>query len=175
MIQLLILFPNGGLPVFPLTINVIIFSMTDESFVPLPEEAKIGSAESPQPDRMKKIVYWVIGIFAGLLLISIGIVVWVSQPGVDSARVRDIFLILVVLLSFVVSISLVILLIQVALLVNLLDNEIRPVLANLIDSVNDLKGTTAFLSENLVEPVIKINEYAAGLKRILDILRPFRK
>jgi len=82
---------------------------------------------------------------------------------------------MMVLVSFIVSVSLVILLIQVSLLVNLLNNEIRPVLANLIDSVNDLKGTTAFLSENLVEPVIKLNEYLAGLKRLMDILRPFRK
>jgi hypothetical protein len=72
-------------------------------------------------------------------------------------------------------VAFVILLVQVALLVNLLDNEIRPVLANLIESVNDLKGTTAFLSENMVEPVMKMNEYSAGLKRLIDILRPFRK
>jgi uncharacterized membrane protein YcjF (UPF0283 family) len=149
--------------------------MTDQLNAPEVNSTESGSVPSPQPDRMKKVVYWIIGIFVGLLLISIGIVIWVSQPGVDSAKVRDIFLILVVLVSLVVSVSLVILLIQVSLLVNLLDNEIRPVLANLIDSVNDLKGTTAFLSENLVEPVIKMNEYLAGLKRILDILRPFRK
>ena len=158
-----------------MTINVIIFFMTDETQLPEVENLAVVPDQSPAQKKVNKIVYWILGIFGVLLLFSIGGVVLISQPGVDSAKIRDMFLILMVLVSFVVSVSLIILLIQLALLVNLLDNEIRPVLANLIDSVNDLKGTTAFLSENLVEPVMKLNEYAAGLKRLLDILRPFRK
>jgi ABC-type sugar transport system permease subunit len=159
----------------PLTFGVIIFSMTDQNALP---EAGLETAvteQSPEKRWTNKTIYWIIGIFAGLIVLSIISAVVVSQPNVDSGRVRDFFLIMMVLVSFIVSVSLVILLIQVSLLVNLLNNEIRPVLANLIDSVNDLKGTTAFLSENLVEPVIKLNEYLAGLKRLMDILRPFRK
>ena len=158
-----------------MTDSVIIFSMTDQNALPESDVETAVAEQSPGRDQIKKIIYWIIGVFAGLLVISIATAFWIAQPEVDSARVRDFFLILMVLVSFIVSVSLVILLIQVALLVNLLNNEIRPVLANLIDSVNDLKGTTAFLSENLVEPVIKLNEYLAGLKRITDILRPFRK
>ena len=160
---------------FFLTINVIIFSMTDQNALPEAGMETAVSEQSPGKDQVKKIAFWIIGVIAGLLVISIASAIWIAQPGVDSARIRDFFLIVMVLVSFVVSIALIIILIQVALLVNLLNNEIRPVLANLIDSVNDLKGTTAFLSENLVEPVIKLNEYLAGLKKIMDILRPFRK
>jgi hypothetical protein len=149
--------------------------MTDQNALPQAGMDTVVSEQPPNQDRAKKIVYWIIGVFAGLLVLSILTAVFIAQPGVDSARIRDFFLIMMVMVSFVVSISLVILLIQVALLVNLLNNEIRPVLANLIDSVNDLKGTTAFLSENLVEPVMKLNEYLAGMKRLMDILRPFRK
>jgi hypothetical protein len=33
-----------------------------------------------------------------------------------------------------------------------------------------MRGTATFLSDNLVEPVIKINEYASGLYRLFEIL-----
>jgi hypothetical protein len=149
--------------------------MVDETQSQVPETDVIVPDQKLQRNRINKVLYWILGIFAVLLILSIATVIFISSPEVDSGRVRDIFLILMALSSFVISVAFVILLVQVALLVNLLDNEIRPVLANLIESVNDLKGTTAFLSENMVEPVMKLNEYVAGLKRLVDILRPFRK
>jgi hypothetical protein len=149
--------------------------MVDDTQSQVPETDVIVPDQKLQRNRINKVLYWILGIFAVLLILSIATVIFISSPDVDSGRVRDIFLILMALSSFVISVAFVILLVQVALLVNLLDNEIRPVLANLIESVNDLKGTTAFLSENMVEPVMKMNEYVAGLKRLVDILRPFRK
>jgi hypothetical protein len=149
--------------------------MVDDTQSQVPETDVIVPDQKLQRNRINKVLYWILGIFAVLLILSIATVIFISSPDVDSSRVRDIFLILMALSSFIISVAFVILLVQVALLVNLLDNEIRPVLANLIESVNDLKGTTAFLSENMVEPVMKMNEYVAGLKRLVDILRPFRK
>jgi hypothetical protein len=35
--------------------------------------------------------------------------------------------------------------------------------------VNTLRGTTTFLSENLVEPVIKLNSTLAGLRRFFQL------
>jgi hypothetical protein len=59
--------------------------------------------------------------------------------------------------------------IQVAGLINLLQNEVKPILESTSETVNNLRGTTQFLSENLVEPVIKLNSYLAGLRKILGI------
>jgi hypothetical protein len=52
----------------------------------------------------------------------------------------------------------------------LLQNEIKPILQTTNETVNTLRGTTIFLSNNLVEPVIKLNEYLAGLKRLFDLI-----
>jgi hypothetical protein len=38
-----------------------------------------------------------------------------------------------------------------------------------------LRGTSEFLSENLVEPVIKLNSYLAGLKKLFDLFGINRK
>jgi hypothetical protein len=33
-----------------------------------------------------------------------------------------------------------------------------------------LRGTTVFLSDNLVQPVIKMNEYLAGFSQLLQVI-----
>jgi hypothetical protein len=63
-----------------------------------------------------------------------------------------------------------VLVIQLASLINLLQNEVRPILHATSETVNTLRGTAEFLGENVVEPVIKLNGYLAGLKRMLELL-----
>jgi hypothetical protein len=69
----------------------------------------------------------------------------------------------------------VVLIIQLASLINLLQNEVKPILKSTSETVNTLRGTTEFLSENLVEPVIKLNSYMAGFKKVFDLFRIIRK
>jgi amino acid permease len=71
--------------------------------------------------------------------------------------------------SLIIGAALVVLIIQVAGLINLLQNEVKPILESTSETVNNLRGTTQFLSENLVEPVIKLNSYLAGLRKLLGI------
>jgi amino acid permease len=65
-----------------------------------------------------------------------------------------------------IGVALVILIIQLSNLINLLQNEIRPIINSTNETVNTLKGTAKFVSDNLAEPVIKVNQYAAMVKRI---------
>ena len=36
--------------------------------------------------------------------------------------------------------------------------------------MNTIRGTTTFLSENLVEPVVKLNTYLAAITQVVDSL-----
>ncbi len=122
---------------------------------------------------------WILaGVIAGLVIL-LALVGWaifaLSQHPETAANVRDIFIIAMAFISLVVGVALVILMIQLATLINLLQNEIRPILQSTSETVNTLRGTTEFLSENLVEPVIKLNSYLAGLRRMLEVFNLFRK
>jgi len=55
-------------------------------------------------------------------------------------------------------------------LINLIQNEVRPILNATSETVNTLRGTVEFLGENVVEPVVKLNGYLAGLKRMLELM-----
>ena len=112
-------------------------------------------------------------IISGLLLLALVVtgLVLLLQPGTDTARVRDIFIIFMALEFLLVGGVMVILIIQLARLTLLLQNEIKPILDSTNETANTLRGTTAFLSEHLVEPVLKLNQYMAGLNRILSFFK----
>jgi hypothetical protein len=122
---------------------------------------------------------WIMaGILAGVVIV-VAVMVWaiiaLSSNPAAAANVRDIFIIFMALESLLIGAALVVLIIQLASLINLLQNEVKPILKSTNETVNTLRGTSAFLSENLVEPVIKLNSYLAGLKKLFDLFGVNRK
>jgi hypothetical protein len=115
-------------------------------------------------------------VILGLLITGI---VFLVSPGLTSidtvSRLRDIFIILMALESLLIGLALTILIIQIARLTNLLENEVKPILDSTNETISNLRGTTKFLSDNLVEPVIRLNELLAVFQRITDILKITRK
>ncbi|MDY6846079.1 MAG: hypothetical protein SVP52_02960 [Chloroflexota bacterium] len=114
--------------------------------------------------------YLIISITAGILILTaviIAIIFLVKAENEVTAQIRDIFIIFMALTSLVLGIALVVLIAQLAILINLLQNEIRPILDSTTETVNTLKGTTRFISNNLTEPVIKFNQYLAMFKRVI--------
>jgi membrane protein implicated in regulation of membrane protease activity len=148
--------------------------MTDvKEIVPVTENPTIKAEASSS----SKIHVWLIVVIAVLLigLIATGIFFLFNAPAAVTTQIRDVFIIFMALEFIVLGVAVVILIVQLAKLVNLLQNEVKPILEATSETVNTLKGTTEFLSENLVQPVIKLNGYLAGLKRVLDLVNIFRK
>jgi nitrate reductase gamma subunit len=134
----------------------------------IPEESL--TPESTVAGRRAR--WLVAGIVGGviLLLAGMGLAVYALLQNPDTtANIRDIFIIFLALESLVIGAALIILIVQVASLINLLRNEVKPILQATSETVNTLRGTTEFLSENVVEPVIRLNSYLAGLRRFLSL------
>jgi len=106
-----------------------------------------------------------------VVLLLISLAVWgLLQPNTDTGKIRDIFIIFMDFESFIICLTLIILMFQLARLINLLQNEIKPIINSTNDTVNTIRGTTIFLSNNLVEPVMKMNEYMAGFQQVLKLV-----
>lgn len=131
------------------------------------------STSSKDPKNKRGIRIWMIVTAAVVLfaLIATGIFFLFKVPPAVTTQIRDVFIIFMALAFMVLGVALVILIFQLAKLVNLLQNEVKPILEASSDTINTLKGTTEFLSENLVNPVIKLNSYMAGVKKILDLMK----
>ena len=144
------------------------------------EEEKIASEinENNVPDSReeKQKGYRTLAIVLGVLFVLViaGIVVLATQSPVVTQHVRDIFIILLALQMFVIGVALIVLIIQLATLTNLLQNEVRPILHSTSDTVNTLKGTVKFLSDNMTEPVIKLNSSIASLNKLVGLFK-FKK
>jgi len=123
----------------------------------------------------KKIVFLIIGLVIIIALIVFAFVRLFQADLETTSRIRDIFIIFMALQSIVLGIAIIILIVQLATLINVFKNEIKPILETTNETLRNLRGTTSFLSNNLVEPVIKMNEYSAGFKKIFDILKPRKK
>jgi Na+/H+-dicarboxylate symporter len=108
------------------------------------------------------IVLILLGLIVGLFFLA-------RADGQVVSQVRDIFIILMALMMVVIGAALVLLIIQIANLTNLLQHEIKPILHSTTDTVNTLKGTVRFLSDNVSEPVIKLNESLASIRKFVDI------
>jgi len=86
-----------------------------------------------------------------------------AKPEVTE-QIRDVFIIFMALESLIIGVALVVLIVQLSTLINLLQNEIRPILNSTSETVNTLKGTAKFVSNHMAEPVIKINQAMAVIK-----------
>ncbi len=135
----------------------------------------IDSPEKPDAGSKKNLI---IGIIIGVVVLALIVFAIVSLFRADletTSRVRDIFIIFMALESLVLGVALIILITQLSVLINIVKNEIKPILDNTQETVNTLKGTTTFISNNLAEPIIKLNGYLAGLKQLFDVINPGTK
>ncbi len=139
---------------------------------------------SPAELRARRQLRWGLAIAAVVLLSIIALLVVLSinayqatfagvgpTPGeVVVSLLRDAAIIFVAFETLLIGVLLIILMIQVQSLVILLRDEIAPMLEALNETTATVRGTTKFVSHNLVSPVMKWSGYMAGLKRIAQEL-----
>ncbi len=148
---------------------------------PQPEALQLtgGQVQNPEELRRQRTTIIVISVIVLLaVIIFVGLLVFLLNPNTPQiyvARMRDVFIIIFAIQSLFIGLVLVILLVQLARLTNLLQNEIKPILESTNETANTLRGTTTFLSDTVVEPVIKMNEYTAGIRQLLFVLGLTRK
>ncbi|HCS40338.1 MAG: hypothetical protein ACYDH2_02855 [Anaerolineaceae bacterium] len=127
---------------------------------------------SQSPSRV-----WIVILIAAIIIgLIVTAIFFLSRADIaTTSRIRDIFIIFMAFESIVIGVALTVLVVQVSTLINLLQNEVKPILKSTKETVDTLKGTTEFLSSNVVEPVIKLNGYLAGMKQLFDLFKIRRK
>lgn len=130
------------------------------------------STGNNQPRTIPRL-YIVLGVIAAILIVGLliwGIVALASNYSPELEAVRDIFIIVLALESCLFGVVLVIMLLMIVRLVNMLEFEIKPILEKTNETVGMVRGTTTFVSQNVVTPVTKATSFAAGVRRGLKVL-----
>jgi uncharacterized membrane protein (Fun14 family) len=125
-------------------------------------------SENASTKRLIPTIYTVLGIIVLLALVGLFIwgALWLAQnqaPTIEA--VRDIFIIALALESCLFGVALIILLVMVIRLVNMVEFEIKPILEKTNETMGMVRGTSVFVSENVVKPVTKANSYMAAVRR----------
>lgn len=131
------------------------------------------NGDSPKDLRRKRLT--IIGISILVVLLIAGLVVaviYLLNNAEAASVVRDVFIIFMAFEFLIIGLVLILLFFQLAKLTNLLQNEIKPILESTNDTVSTVRGTTRFLSDNLTEPIIKMNEYMAGVRQVFRTFKP---
>lgn len=83
---------------------------------------------------------------------------------------RDIAIIVLALESIVIGVFLGVLVVQVMRLVRLMRDEAMPILRSTQETVSTMRGTADFMSDHLVQPVVKVSSAAAGARQAVGVL-----
>jgi hypothetical protein len=157
---------------------------TKSTQLPSPPSSETGIPQGPSalpqvdPEIARRQRMIVTALIVGgiiFIVLVVLMVILLLQPGVPTEAIKNVFIIFLAVEMLVVGIAVVVLTVQVATLINLLQNEVRPMLESTNETINTLRGTTEFLGENLIEPIIQLNEYLASLKRMLELMGLKRK
>lgn len=148
------------------------------------------SAEpSPAEIRARRLLITGLVVTGLLLLGLVALLVFLSMdayqaevagigptPGqVVVGLLRDAAIIFVAFETSLIGILLIILMLQVQSLVVLLRDEIKPMLEAVNETLATVRGTTQFVSHNVVSPVVKWSGYLAGLQRMVRDITGLRE
>jgi hypothetical protein len=98
-----------------------------------------------------------------------------SPGAVVVSLLRDVAIVFVAFETLIIGVLLIVLMVQVQSLVVLLRDEIRPMLEAANETLATVRGTTQFVSHNVVTPVMKWSGYLAGLRRIFQQIGGLRE
>ncbi len=129
--------------------------------------------EIVQREPLIPVKYIVIGVVVTLIVstLFVALLVYLALNYADTIIVvRDIFIITLGIMSCLSGIVLILLLINIIRLINMLEFELKPILLKTNDTLGTIRGTTVFMSENVMAPVTKASSYMAGLRRGVSTL-----
>jgi hypothetical protein len=84
--------------------------------------------------------------------------------------IRDISIIVLAVETIIVQVIMVLLLLEIRSLSKMLRENIYPILQSADETVRTVRGTSTFVSDNVVSPVVRISSFAAGVSEALRIL-----
>jgi amino acid permease len=128
-------------------------------------ETSVTSTERKSSRKMM----WIGIIAAVIVILIIASFVLMINAGV-TGTVRDVIIIFLALESVAIATLMIVLVVQVIGLVTMLREEVKPLLQSAQDTLEATRGTTAFVSQKVITPVIKVAGTVAGVKSAIKFL-----
>lgn len=141
----------------------------------IPEDTAAEPEETlpPEPQHERNVlrtVGIVLAILAILFVISAMGYGLITHP-VFTSILRDMAIIVLAFITMITCVFLAILLFQLQSLIVILRDEIQPLLESVNDTAGTVRGTTTFVSDAVVTPMIQVASYASGVGQTIRSMR----
>jgi hypothetical protein len=140
------------------------------------EIQEVAPLELPEPEPQteeglsnRQIAGLVLGIIVILAIVGLTGYGLVTHP-IFTSVLRDVSIIVLALVTIIIGLFLIILIFQLQSLIALLRDEVKPILESANDTANTVRGTTVFVSDAVVTPVIQVASVASGILQTLRVL-----
>jgi hypothetical protein len=140
----------------------------EEDYPLTPTTDSQGRIEGPKRNTGRNIAI-AAGVIVSLALVGLAIYGMARNPDF-TAVLRDIFIIALALVTIIIGLFLVILIFQLQSLIALLRDEIKPILESANQTASTVRGTTSFVSDSMVKPMIGVASMATGVAHALKLL-----
>jgi len=132
--------------------------------------AEAEEPSEPSDSRRTLILVAAIGLALVLLGVVIGLIVWLVGNPATAEALRDAVIVMIAFESIITGVAVIVLVVQIARLTALLQNEVRPMLEASNEALRTVRGTTTFLSDNMVRPVVRLSGAAAAVRRAIELI-----
>jgi hypothetical protein len=136
-----------------------------------PAQAESSQTSGPltaEERAAKRTQLFIIGGAVGFLLILAAAIFLMARFPTATQVVRDIAIVFVAVETFLIGLAMILLLFQIQVLIQVLRDEIQPLLHSVNDTASTVRGTTEFMSHNLVSPIIKFAGFTSGVRRVVS-------
>jgi hypothetical protein len=144
-------------------------SQTGQAQVVTLASAKKSQAPDSQPPEgqiSKRTQILIIGGAVLFLVILVAAIVLMATYEEATQVIRDIAIVFVAVETFLIGLAMLLLIFQIQMLIQVLRDEIQPLLRSVNDTASTVRGTTEFVSHNVVSPVIKLAGFSAAVQRV---------
>ncbi len=128
-------------------------------------EPSLESEAQSEQERRVQIMILVGGLL--LLALLIAAIVLMAKNPTATVVVRDIAIVFVAVSTFLIGLVAIVLVIELWVLIKVLREELQPLLRSVNDTASTVRGTTEFVSENVVSPVIKLAGFTAAVRSVM--------
>lgn len=138
------------------------------------QATKVAAVEvAPAAEQVsKRTQIMIIGGAVLFLVLLVAAIVLMAMNEEATQVIRDIAIVFVAVETFLIGLAILLLIFQIQTLIQVLRDEVQPLLRSVNDTASTVRGTTAFVSQNVVSPFIKVAGFTAAVQRVTsDLVR----
>lgn len=135
------------------------------------EAAPVAPSETDPSSRLTPGTIALITVVAVMILFVIASIGYglVTHP-IFTSILRDISIIVLAFVTVIIGVFLMVLIFQLQSLIVVLRDEIRPILESANQTASTVRGTTTFLSDAVVSPMINAASYVSAVRASLKVV-----